>query len=145
MTFVIAFLLSGWLVAADRPAIPLTFPNGVVIQVEVAQTPIERATGLMNRQNLSLDRGMLFVFDKPDFHFFWMKDTLLPLDMIWLDSDKRILHIEEQVPPCKKDPCPAYGPPMKSLYVLEVNAGVVQRQGLSVGAFLRFDLPNSPP
>ena len=138
MTFLFGLLFSGWLIVADLPTIPLTFPNGVMIQAELARTPKERATGLMGRKSLPLERGMLFVFEKPDLHFFWMKDTLLPLDMAWLSSDKRILHIEEQVPPCKKDPCPAYGPPMKSLYVLEVNAGVAQRQGLSVGMILKF-------
>lgn len=130
---------------AKPVTVPVTFPDGTAIQAELARTPKERAAGLMGRKSLPLNRGMLFVFEQLGLHFFWMKDTLLPLDMAWLDSDKRILHIEEQVPPCKKDPCPAYGPPMKSLYVLEVNAGVAQRLGLSVGAFLRFDLPDSPP
>ena len=138
MTFVLGLLVSGWLGVAEPATIPLTFPNGVVIQVEVTQTPTERATGLMNRQSLPLDRGMLFVFEQPGLHFFWMKNTLLPLDIVWLSHDKRVLHIEENVPPCKKDPCPAYGPPMKSLYVLEVNAGVAQRQGLSAGMTLKF-------
>ena len=81
---------------------------------------------------------MLFVFERPDKYSFWMKNTLIPLDIIWMDSRKRIIHIQPRVPPCKQDPCPQYGPPGESLYVLEVNAGIADRFKLRTGMPLEF-------
>ena len=122
----------------EPTTIPLTLPDGKIFQVEVARTPIERTRGLMFRTNLSEDRGMLFIFDRPDKNLFWMKTTLIPLDILWMDSKKRIIHIESQVPPCKLDPCPVYGPTADSLYVLEANAGFAQKRGIKIGMTLRF-------
>jgi uncharacterized protein len=135
-------LLSGILFVEEPPTLPVTLPNGSVVQAELARTPTERAMGLMDRKALHPLQGMLFVFDKPDSYFFWMKNTLIPLDIIWLDSERRIIHIEERVPPCRKDPCPSYGSWLKSLYVLEVNQGESQLQGLSIGMELKFTLPD---
>jgi uncharacterized membrane protein (UPF0127 family) len=138
MATLLAFGLSVWIAAAEPSVIPVLFPNGSLVRAEAARTPDERKTGLMHRSSLPLDRGMLFIFDQPGLHYFWMKDTLLSLDIVWLDSDKRIIHIEEGVPPCRKDPCASYGPSRKSRFVLEVNAGIVKKQGLSVGMLLSF-------
>jgi uncharacterized membrane protein (UPF0127 family) len=138
-------LLTGLLTAAEPATVPVIFPNGTVIHAEVAQTPKERANGLMNRKSLPPDHGMLFVFEKADLYFFWMKNTFITLDIIWISPDKRIVHIEEQVPPCRRDPCPVYGRRFKSLYVLEVNGGVAQKQGLSIGSSVQFDLSDRKP
>ena len=118
--------------------VPLTLPDGKTLQVEVARTQEKRALGLMFRTALAEDRGMLFVFDRPGLYRFWMKNTLIPLDMVWLDDRKRIIYIEYQVPPCKVDPCPVYGPTADSLYVLEVISGVASREKLRVGQTLTF-------
>jgi uncharacterized membrane protein (UPF0127 family) len=118
--------------------VPLTLPDGKTLQVEVARTEENRALGLMFRTALAEDHGMLFVFEQSGLHRFWMKNTLIPLDMVWMDDRKRIIHIEFQVPPCKLDPCPVYGPSADSLYVLEVISGVASREKLQVGQTLAF-------
>jgi uncharacterized protein len=123
---------------ASPPLVPLTLPDGSFLQMEIARTGTEQTRGLMFRTFLPEDHGMLFVFKHPGNNWFWMKNTLIPLDIIWMDEKKRIIHIEYQVPPCKMDPCPVYGPRTESLYVLEVNAGVAQRRDLQVGTLLRF-------
>ncbi len=87
----------------------------------------------MYRQKLAADRGMLFVFSSEGVHKFWMKNTLIPLDMLWIAGDGRIIHIEHDVPPCKGDPCPSYGPDTPARYVLEVNAGYARERGVGVG------------
>ena len=69
-----------------------------------------------------------------------MKDTLIPLDMIWMDSERRIVHIEHNVPPCAADPCPRYPPSGPALYVLEINAGFAAKLGLKVGDTMEFRL-----
>ncbi len=73
---------------------------------------------------------MLFVFPRPERYSFWMKNTLIPLDIIWLNSDRSVVHLETNVPACVHDPCPNYAPVQPALYVLEVNAGSAQQFGI---------------
>jgi len=138
---VIFILASAVAARGQEPApstVPLILPDGKTLQVEVARTEENRALGLMFRTALAEDRGMLFVFEEPGLHRFWMKNTLIPLDMVSMDDRKRIIHIEYQVPPCKLDPCPVYGPSADSLYVLEVISGVASREKLHVGQTVTF-------
>ncbi len=111
--------------------------SGSCVTVEVADTPAERRTGLMHRNSLPEDAGMLFVFDSPGRHGMWMKNTLTPLDMIWLDEEFTVVHIEEAVP-CTLDPCPVYAPAADALYVLEVNRGYASEHGITVGDDAEF-------
>lgn len=101
--------------------------------VEIADDDMERMRGLQNRTTLFPDAGMLFIFPESERHAFWMKDTLIPLDMIWLDSSRKVVHIESNVPPCRKDPCPTYTPATAALYVLELNAGQAASRGITLG------------
>lgn len=110
------------------------------VDVEVVQEPKERVRGLQGRTSLGQDQGMLFIFDLNQPQRFWMKDTLIPLDMIWLDFARRVVHIEHNVLPCVSDPCPSYGPRDPVLYVLEVNAGKAREMNLAVGAQMEFRL-----
>jgi len=109
-------------------------------EIEVAKTAEERTRGLQFREFLPENKGMLFVFEENRPYRFWMKDTLIPLDMIWLDEAKKAVHIEENVPPCTKDPCPTYGPSQKARYVLEVNAEKAKAAGIKQGVTLEFHL-----
>jgi uncharacterized membrane protein (UPF0127 family) len=86
---------------------------------------------------------MLFLFPEPGDHAFWMKNTLISLDMFWLDEAGTILHLEPNVPICtlKNDGCPRYKSPHKSQQVLELNAGMAKKLGLEVGSALKIDLP----
>ncbi len=121
--------------------IPLTLPSGKVLQVEVMVSDPDRAMGLMFRPSLPEDRGLLFVFDAPDFYGFWMKNCRFPIDMVWLDEEKRVAHVAEAVPPCKTDPCPTYEPLRRASYVIELNAGQARREHVVVGASVTFALP----
>jgi uncharacterized protein len=102
-------------------------------RVELAQTPLERARGLMFRRFLADGAGMLFVFEVPGVNRFWMKNTLIPLDIVWIGEDKKIIHISEDTPPCAQDPCPSYGPEALAGYVLEINAGQIKKIGARIG------------
>jgi uncharacterized membrane protein (UPF0127 family) len=110
----------------------------ICFDVEVVRTSPERERGLMFRPSLDPRRGMLFVFTQSAHHRFWMKNTLIPLDMIWLDHARRVVHIAPNVPPCKIDPCPTYGPENPAIYVLELNAGQAEKIGLALGVRMDF-------
>ena len=117
------------------------FPDGFVVNVELAANDELRAQGLMYRDQLRPGTGMLFLFNDDQEHSFWMRNTRIPLDMIWIDSDQRIVGIRENVPPCIVQNCPSYspGPGVLSRYVLEVAGGVAREHGLKVGDQLRFE------
>lgn len=101
--------------------------------VEVADTESKRTVGLMYREFLDQDKGMLFVFDKPGEHGFWMKNTKIPLDIIWVSEEKTIVHIEKEVPPCIELKCESYSPSTEALYVLEINSGLSDQFGFLIG------------
>ncbi len=107
---------------------------------ELAVTPKERARGLMFREELDADRGMLFIFDSEGIHPFWMKNTLIPLDIIWMDKDKEVVFIKRAAQPCRDGTCPLIHPTKKAKYVLEVNGGTAENIGLNVGDKLSFDV-----
>ena len=102
--------------------------------VEVASNEEGRSRGLMFRKNLCNNCGMLFIFEEEGNYKFWMKNTLMNLDIIWMDEDLRVQYIIS-AKPCIVRECELYGfsEDMKSKYVLEVNSGVAQRIGLVVG------------
>ncbi len=103
------------------------------IFVEVPDDREEFARGLMFRKHLPWNAGMLFAFDDEEPRGFWMKNTLIPLDMIFIDSSSKIIDIKENVPPCKQEECPTYPSKEPAQYVLEVNAGFVQENGVKIG------------
>ena len=107
--------------------------------VEIADTQEKRAQGLMNREKMDDDRGMFFIFEEENIYPFWMKNTLIPLDIIWIDSNYEVVYIGENVQPCREEPCPLTTPNDFALYVLEVNAGIVERIGLGVGDKIAFN------
>jgi uncharacterized membrane protein (UPF0127 family) len=104
-------------------------------------TDEDRAMGLMFRPSLAPDRGLLFVFDSSEFHGFWMKNCRFPIDMVWLDEAKQVVHVAEAVPPCKADPCPVYQPLRRARYVVELNAGQARHEQAVIGSTVRFELP----
>ncbi len=108
------------------------FDSGARFNVEIAKTPDEKANGLMFRKSLSKDSGMLFVFDDEQPRSFWMKNTLIPLDMIFLDSDLVVVDIQT-ASPCKEDPCRLYRSP-PAMYVLEINNGMSEKNKIKVGS-----------
>ena len=107
------------------------------IQVEVVSTFAEREKGLMFRESLAVDRGMLFIFEQEGIYSFWMKNMRFPLDIIWLDLNKKIVDIKENIPPCSES-CEILNPENKAKYVLEVNAGFTRRNKIKAGELARF-------
>tara|TARA_B100001750_G_scaffold141700_1_gene113003 strand:- start:1312 stop:1800 length:489 start_codon:yes stop_codon:yes gene_type:complete len=99
--------------------------NEKIIFVEVAITPEERQRGLMERESLQEDNGMLFVFSEEDTYSFWMKNMKISLDIIWINADGNVVYFVKDVPPCVQSPCQTYSPNADALYVLEVNPGLI--------------------
>ena len=102
----------------------------VCFNVEVARTERTRNEGLMYRRYLPKISGMLFVFPHEDKHAFWMKNTYIPLDIIWINRLGKIVWVSENTPPCRVDPCPIFKTPVAAKYVLEINAGLARKHGL---------------
>ena len=109
------------------------FPDKTKVTVEIADTEEKRQRGLMFREHLAPTDGMIFLFDEPGNYPFWMKNTLIPLDMIWLDRNAEIVWIAESVPPCKADPCPSFDHKGQASYVVEVVSGFAKDHKLKVG------------
>ena len=128
---------------ADAAAPRIIYPDKSAVIVEVASDDATREQGLMYRDHMADDRGMIFLFPQAGEYPFWMKNTLIPLDMIWMDADHRIVHIAHDVPPCKADPCQNYPPNAKASSVLELAAGVAAKHHLKDGDVLRFEGMNS--
>lgn len=107
------------------PSATLSTSKGdFIFGVEIADTSEERTKGLMYRENMEENHGMFFIFDSESELNFWMKNTYIPLDIIFFDVDKKVLSIHKNVQPCKNDPCELYSSLRPAKYVLEVNAGV---------------------
>ena len=121
-----------------NPGPTVALPSGAVYKVEVARTPEEQAQGLMFRESLPEKTGMMFLFPERGVHRFWMKNTMIPLDMIWMDPDGKVLFVSADTPPCKADPCPSYGPETSIASVLEIAAGKAAKEKITVGSVIRF-------
>ena len=92
----------------------------------------------MFRESLPAKSGMLFLFPDGEVHKFWMKNTMIPLDMIWMDSGGKVLFVSANTPPCKADPCPTYGPDAPASSVLEIAGGKAKVEKIEVGSLVRF-------
>jgi len=126
---------------APRPANTLVMlPDGSTVRVELATTDAEQAFGLMERRSLPEGRGMLFVHTGMSKHPYWMYDCRIGLDIIWMDSDHRIVEMSPDTPPCrgKSTTCPNYGGHEPSQYVLELPVGSVKKHHLAVGERVEF-------
>ncbi|MEO7068304.1 MAG: DUF192 domain-containing protein [Rhodanobacter sp.] len=133
------FLLSGCANAAQHTHnTPTVEVHGQQFSVEFASDEPSREHGLMMRTALAPDHSMLFTFPTSAPQAFWMKNTLIPLDILYFGSDRRLVSMQLDVPPCKADPCPVYPSDGSAKYVLEVAAGTAKRIGVSVGDELKI-------
>ncbi|KRG64712.1 ACR family protein [Stenotrophomonas humi] len=108
-------------------------------QVELAQDDETRARGLMFREQMDADHGMLFIHDRQEPQAYWMKNTKLPLDILYFDTDRRLVSQQRDVPPCSAgDMCPPYPSFKPARYVLELNAGQATKLNLQDGTELIF-------
>jgi len=110
------------------------------VNVKISDDSSERQRGLMFVSFLEESKGMLFVFEKNGLHGFWMKNTLIPLDIIWISEDYDVVNVET-AEPCEEDPCPVYVPEKEARYVLEVNSGWANRNEIRVGDEVKFLCP----
>jgi len=127
------------------PSIQQSSLNSVCVKnrcffVELAKTDSERERGLMFRDQLPKDNGMLFIFDKEGVYPFWMKNTLISLDIIWADNQGRVVYVSQSTQPCKSLLCPQIIPTSKARYVLEVNGGMSEELGLKLGDELGINI-----
>jgi uncharacterized protein len=120
--------------------VAVKLPDGREVRAEVVTKVEDMMRGLMFRDSLAADRGMLFVYAKPGKYQFWMYQVRIPLDMIWLDRSRKIVEIEANVPPCKTraSECSQYGGQSDAQYVLELAGGVAAKHGLRTGDTLAF-------
>jgi uncharacterized protein len=139
----LVLVISGVAEAGERRWIRVYFPNGDSVRAEPAISGPERERGLMFRQTLERDQGMLFFMGAEEIHPFWMKNVNFAIDILWLDRERRIVHMARNVPPCRTDPCPTYPPLMPSLYVLEIAAGRADELGLRLHDQLEFAVPRT--
>lgn len=132
--FLLVIFIAGLIIYTKNlnPKTPEVCIQDTCFSIEIADTPEERQRWLMYRQELPELSGMLFVFERTGVFKFWMKDTLIPLDMIWINDQNKIIDIEEAMP-CTQDPCPVYGPEEAALYVLELNKGISKKYGIKIG------------
>ncbi|MEK6889556.1 MAG: DUF192 domain-containing protein [Nanoarchaeota archaeon] len=107
-------------------------------QVEIADTLELRQQGLMYREQLTSNKGMLFIFDEEGIYPFWMKNTLIPLDIIWINENKEVVYIQENALPCKEEICTSYNPNKKAKYILEINSGLANKFNITMGNKLDF-------
>ena len=116
--------------AAKGPYVEL---KGQRYSIEVAENDAAREHGLMDRTEMAIDHGMLFVFQDDIPRAFWMKNTKLPLDMIFVDANRKIVSVTHGAEPCVTERCPAYTSGAPARYVLELNAGQAAKLGLTSG------------
>ncbi len=131
---------------SQSPHVDIVSPDGgqrAEVQVEIADTPTKRETGLMYRDHLGEDAGMIFVFPSPNRLNFWMKNTKIPLDMIFADANGRIVGIVANAEPYTETPRGVDG---NSEYVLEVNGGFAARHHIQSGDRMVFGgfAPHAP-
>lgn len=98
--------------------------------VEIADEPEEHAQGLMFRDSMPADHGMLFIFPRSSPRSFWMKNTRIPLDILYFDAQRRLVKAHHNVPPCRSRRCPSYSSKWPAKYVLELNGGTAERIGV---------------
>jgi uncharacterized membrane protein (UPF0127 family) len=134
IAFLLIFLLGNSIAQSQNSLkIPL-YINKKEIWVEVAKTPAERAKGLMGRKHLGQEEGMFFIFETEDYHTFWMKDTLIPLSIAFIDKSSHIVEIAD-MKPLSLD---SHSPPKPILYTLEMKKGWFSTNGIKVGDVIRF-------
>jgi len=119
----------------SKVQLPVITIDSARLHVEIVQDPASRQKGLMHRQSLPEDQGMLFVFEHPQYMSFWMRNTFIPLDIAFIDADGRIVDIQSMAP---LDETKQYISAAPALYALEVNQGWFKKHGIKAGSVVKF-------
>ena len=120
------------------------FANNVKIDAEIADNETLRQNGLMHRKHLAENHGMLFVYPGQAIRAVWMKNTLIPLDVLFLSENGKIVSLLRGLTPCEQTPCPISRSSTDAHYMLEVNAGFIDRHRIKVGQGTIIDYKHSP-
>jgi len=120
---------------ASGPSVEL---KGQRFDVEIADTEPARERGLMFRESMPGDHGMLFLFDDNAVRTFWMKNCRMPLDILYFDEKYKLVSVQQRVPACRSEPCPVYPSEGAAKYVLELNAGVADKLGVKPGDAIKL-------
>jgi uncharacterized membrane protein (UPF0127 family) len=123
--------------ASGEPSVVL---GGKTFSVEIADSSEEQELGLMFRDSMPADHGMIFIFPDEAPRSFWMKNTRIPLDIMYFDRDLKMVSISADTPPCRVTRCPSYPSVTPAKYVLELNGGSAASLGVGVGDKLTLDL-----
>lgn len=136
---ILTLLLAGSLSACASAHSPWVELGGHRYAIEIADDDAERARGLMYRDAMPEDHGMLFIHDRLEPQAYWMKNTKIPLDILYFDNDRKLVSQQRDVPPCSLgDACPPYPSNAPARYVLELNAGEAELLKLQDGAQMTF-------
>jgi len=119
---------------ATGPSVEL---KGQRFGVEIADNDATRERGLMFRESMPADHGMLFLFDDLSVRTFWMKNCRMPLDILYFDQNYKLVSAQQRVPPCRSDPCVVYPSEGPAQYVLELNSGMADKLGVKPGDALK--------
>ncbi|MEK7080259.1 MAG: DUF192 domain-containing protein [Patescibacteria group bacterium] len=133
--FLIAFLTASYFSLKQEKSVCF---ESFCFEVEIAKTPLELSQGLMFRKSLGQNKGMLFIFEKEGIYPFWMKNTLIPLDIIWIDENNKVVFISENTQPCPQKDCLQIIPQAEAKYVLELNAGQAREAKIKIGDLTRI-------
>ena len=131
------FLISIYIISNQQNKNPEVCFEENCFSVELALAQEEQARGLMFREFLNEDKGMLFVYDEEKIYNFWMKNTLIPLDIIWINSNKEVVYIKHEAQPCN-DLCESISPKENAQFVLEINAGITEKLNIIIGDEIKF-------
>ncbi len=120
--------------------LPVRLPNGAIIRAEQLVETEQIRRGMRYRDDLPANRGLLFIHGQPGFYSYWMYQVKVPLDIVWLDRQKRVVEVVHNAAPCPGPPeeCRSYGGQFEASYVLELRAGVARASGLQPGAQVEF-------
>lgn len=122
---------------SEEPRVRL---KGEWFSVELATTAEDQRMGLMFRDEMADDHGMLFIFPTENWRSFWMGNMRIPLDIFYFDEELKLVSVAENTPPCRTERCPSYPSKGPARYVLELNAGKAQQLGVKPGDVLELDL-----
>lgn len=143
MNKILSLLTICLLFSACHPTGHFVKINKQRFEVELADDEHERAMGLMYREEMGDDEGMLFIFPSERPRAFWMKNTLIPLDILYFDRHKKLVSFSLDTPPCKNTTsrCPSYPSEKPAKYVLEINAGLVKKHKIQIGDIMEIHSP----
>lgn len=133
LIILLLIILALFIINKNNTKNQVIFENNIKLFVEISKTQKQWETGLMFRKNLDKNKAMLFISDNEKIRNFWMKNTLIPLDMIFIDKNLNIINIIENAQPCTKEPCQAYSSSKPAKYVIETNAGFAKENNITQG------------